>query len=151
MKVLLLCLFLFSWPTPQEAFTKLRALAGRWKMETRGGKLFEEWKVLEEGKLNGRSYKLVGSDTIALEKVLLQLDGTTISYIPTVGGQNNNQPVTFNMSASSDNSFTFENKQHDFPQRVIYRFVNNDSLVARTEGTVNGKLKSSDFYYSRVK
>lgn len=45
----------------------------------------------------------------------------------------------------------FENPNHDFPQRIIYRLVTVDSLVARIEGRIDGKERSSDFPYRRAR
>jgi hypothetical protein len=133
------------------AFEELASITGLWKMETSKGTLFEEWKAGKEGTLVSRSFRVAGGDTTFLENVTVQKSGNGLYFIPTVVGENNNQPVTFKMIPSADHTFTFENKQHDYPQRVIYHFVNNDSITARIEGTVNGNFKSSDFYYARVK
>lgn len=46
--------------------------------------------------------------------------------------------------------FTFENKAHDFPQRVIY-YTSDEKLSARIEGTIQGKLKSIEFPMTRTK
>jgi hypothetical protein len=55
------------------------------------------------------------------------------------------------MTESDKATFTFENKEHDFPQRIIYRIINPDSVVARIEGVKNGKPGSFDYYYKRIK
>ena len=44
---------------------------------------------------------------------------------------------------------TFENATHDFPQRVIYRKTNEDSLVVRIEGERQGKQRSIEFQFVR--
>jgi hypothetical protein len=43
----------------------------------------------------------------------------------------------------------FENKAHDFPQRVIYAKGPNGTLKARIEGTIEGKLEAEDWVYRR--
>ena len=45
----------------------------------------------------------------------------------------------------------FENKTHDFPERVIYTKGPNGTLNARIEGMINGKLVSEDWHYRRRK
>jgi Domain of unknown function (DUF6265) len=148
--VLLLALIVFPFNT-KDAFNKLSGLIGLWKMETFRGTIYEEWKAAGKSKLAGTSYKLKGTDTIALENMELQLIDEAAYFIPTVSGQNNNLPVRFKMIGFANSTFTFENKEHDFPQRVIYRLINNDSIFARIEGSVGGKNKFSNFNYSRVK
>jgi hypothetical protein len=50
---------------------------------------------------------------------------------------------------NSDKKFVFENITHDFPQRIIYHFVDDKNLTARIEGEVDGKMESSDFIYKK--
>ena len=135
----------------QKEFDALHGLVGLWKMETKRGQLYEEWKVLSDSKLYGRSFKINKTDTMVLERVELTLLGGKILYTPIVTGQNNEQPVPFSLSVLTGKKYVFENKEHDYPQRVIYNIVSKDVLEARIEGTNNGKEMSSDFAYSRVK
>jgi hypothetical protein len=44
----------------------------------------------------------------------------------------------------------FENLQHDFPQRIIYRSLSGDRLAARIEGVRGGLLKGIDYPMKRV-
>lgn len=58
--------------------------------------------------------------------------------------------TTFVASAVGKDSVTFENPQHDFPQKVLYRLQSSDRLVARIEGTRGGTLRGVDFPMKRV-
>jgi hypothetical protein len=58
--------------------------------------------------------------------------------------------TTFVASAVAKDSVTFENPQHDFPQKVIYRLESADRLIGRIEGTRAGTLRGSDFPLRRV-
>ena len=49
-----------------------------------------------------------------------------------------------------DGEAIFENPAHDFPQRVIYRRCGAE-LCARIEGTLQGKARSFEWRYSRMK
>ena len=44
---------------------------------------------------------------------------------------------------------SFENKAHDFPQRVIYRRC-GAQLCARIEGVIGGKPQGEEWRYSRA-
>ena len=61
----------------------------------------------------------------------------------------NPQETAFKLKTWSANEFVFENPEHDFPQRILYK-INGDSLAARIEGTRNGKTSSFDFPMTRV-
>jgi hypothetical protein len=58
--------------------------------------------------------------------------------------------TTFVASSVTADSVTFENPQHDFPQKVIYRLQPEGRLVARIEGTRDGKVRGVDFPMKRV-
>lgn len=126
-------------------------LPGTWKMETKQGPLFEQWKLVADNKMEGRSFYLKNADTVVLETVKLEQYGEKVFYMPTVQDQNNKQPIKFTLTSQYGKYFVFENKQHDYPQRIIYELVNQDSLHARIEGQKNGKNMFSDFFYKRVK
>lgn len=112
--------------------------------------LFERWERFDEVTLAGESFRISEDDTIRLESIRLVSRPEGIFYIPIVENQNDGQPVSFKLISSDDNKFVFENKQHDFPQRIIYSIVTKDSIVARIEGISKGKEASSDFYYRRI-
>ena len=49
----------------------------------------------------------------------------------------------------TDREARFENLEHDFPQRIIYR-RDGDSLTGRIEGVSMGKERAVDFPLKRV-
>ena len=57
--------------------------------------------------------------------------------------------AAFPLKEIGENAVTFENPQHDFPQRILYRLVDKDTLVARIEGSLGGQARSADFPYVR--
>ena len=54
------------------------------------------------------------------------------------------------MIQSSATEVIFENPEHDFPQRVIYRLQPDGLLVGRIEGISKGKPRAIDFPMKRV-
>jgi hypothetical protein len=149
----LLCVVLSSRAQPfsEKDFTALQSLQGLWKMETSRGAIYEEWQIKTDTKLAGRSYRINNTDTIVMERIELYREGNNIIYSPAVSNQNNQQPVPFKLVSNTDGRYVFENKEHDFPQRIIYNLVSKDAVHARIEGTRNGQERGSDFKYSRVK
>ncbi len=111
----------------------------------------EHWTSPAGGSMLGVSRTLRrspgGDSTIAWEFIRLYERGTDLVY----AAQPHNQPAAeFVSERVSDVEAVFANPAHDFPQRVIYRKVRNDSLRARIEGTQNGRPRGSDFPYARV-
>ena len=96
----------------------------------------------------GMSRTVKNGKTISYEFVRLeQSDDGSIRYIARPSGQ---EEASFKLVKLEAKMAVFENLQHDYPQRVIYRLISADTLFARVEGTINGKEKSSDFPYRRT-
>ena len=131
-------------------FLPLHSLSGTWKMETATGALFEVWEIINDSTLQGYSYKANGKDTIQLEQVQLITRGGSIRYMPVVKNENNEKVVVFVLISNENDTYTFENKLHDFPQRVVYSIPSDNRLHAWIEGEVNGKLKRVDYNYSKL-
>jgi hypothetical protein len=132
-------------------FKPLHGLTGLWKMDGKRGAIYEEWQMSGDNQLTGRSYKINKNDTMVLENVVISLQGNTIFYTPVVRDQNNQQPVPFKLISYNKNKYVFENKEHDYPQRVIYELASANELRARIEGSKGGKEMGSDFNYNRIK
>jgi len=62
----------------------------------------------------------------------------------------NSAETDFKLISTDASRFVFENKAHDFPQRVIYT-VTKDNFTGRIEGETNGKSRGIDFPMKRAK
>ena len=141
----------FAETKQQRSFQQLHALTGgTWVMKTKKGFICERWKKVDGHTLRNESFKVAGSDTTILEQVDLVEKENGINYVSTVKDQNGSNPVPFKLIGSKDGQFIFANPEHDFPQRIIYHFVSQDSLHAWIDGKYNGIETRSDFYYKRV-
>ena len=78
-------------------------------------------------------------------RILAGADGK-LQYVAIPSGQ---PEAAFPVKEIAENAVTFENPQHDFPQRILYRLVDKDTLVARIEGSVGGQARAADFPYKR--
>ena len=142
------CLAAFKLTDNKKIFKKLYSLEGTWKMVTKRGAICEEWKKIDKNYLQNRGYMIKGSDTIVTERVALTNTKEGIFYTSTVEDQNQKQPIAFKMTGSENNMFVFENPQHDFPKRIVYKFITADSLHAFIDdGTEAGKKQN--FYFKR--
>ena len=141
----------YSQSFSENDFKALQGLEGLWKMETSRGAIYEEWHTNSNNKMAGRSYRINNADTIVMERIELYREGNDIIYSPVVSNQNNQQAVTFKLISITNGRYIFENKAHDFPQRIIYKIESKDAVHARIEGMRNGQERGSDFRYSRVK
>lgn len=140
-----------SFSCQQDPFAGLNQLTGDWKVHASRGVTFESWKNVSAKEMYGHSYKLNGKDTITFENTRLAKLDEGIFYIPIVANENNGRPVSFRLISSTDHKYIFENKEHDFPQRIVYHLITKDSVHAWIEGTQNGKEGRADYYFSRIR
>ena len=126
-------------------------LIGSWENNTPEGLLIEKWAPLNDSVLSGISYVTKGADTLFSETMKLKVKGDKLLYIPTVKDQNNAMPVIFTSTSITNNEMIFENPTHDYPQKIIYRQVTNDSLLAEISAVVNGKVKNELFPMKKMK
>ena len=127
---------------------KLAWLAGCWKNESAEPGSAEHWTQLAGGTMLGMSRTVRRGETVEFEFMQLrhQSDGT-LAFIAFPSGQ---APTVFPLLRISDAEATFENAEHDFPQRVVYARDGESKLRARIEGTVNGTLRVIEFPMDRV-
>ncbi len=126
-------------------------LIGEWKNVTSEGVATEIWTKQNDTTYFGKSYFVIGKDTVSTETINLEQIGKDLYYIPTVKDQNNGLPVHFSCKMISDKQLTFENLKHDYPTMISYTKINNDSLVAEISGTINGKESKQTFPMKREK
>jgi hypothetical protein len=129
----------------RDNLTRASWLMGVWVYHSPKGDIFESWKKLNDSLFVGRSYTMVGSDTIIAEEIRLVEQNGEVNYIPSVPNQNMGLPVKFKLTSMTDNELIFENPDHDFPQRISYQRLTADSLVAEISGPMKGEHRSQRF------
>ena len=141
---------LTSFQQAQFDVASLSWLSGCWEGNYANGRtVSEQWMKPLGNVMMGMSRTVKNGKTIAFENVRLeQADDGSISYIANPSGQ---QEARFRLVELGGTKAVFENLQHDYPQRIIYELVSPDSLSARIEGTIDGKMKDSGFPFRRVK
>jgi len=132
-------------------FQELDKLLGVWKTEKKNGFLYESWQKISDSEFQGKSFKIVGADTVVLERVRLAQDqGLSIVYAVRVDGENSGQETLFYLKKVTGGDYIFENLQHDFPKRIVYTIPKRDTLHAYIEGEIEGKNQRSDYNYVRA-
>jgi hypothetical protein len=122
-------------------------MAGCWELTSGTRVVEEQWTRPRGGMMLGVGRTVRGDTLIEYEQVRLFERGGHLVYAAAPSGQ---APAEFVSTVLSDSAVTFENPDHDFPQRVIYRRGRADSLLARVEGVSHGKLHGVDFPYAHV-
>ncbi len=149
MRLLLLMLLLcLSAAQPGREKPSFDRLTGSWLMQTPRMVFLEKWEKSTDG-FTGAMYIIRTNDTTTAETIrLLQINGKYY-YEATTAGQNDQQPVKFELVSYSLDRWVFENPAHDYPQRIVYAFVGSDSLVASISA-ITGSEKLTNFRFKRL-
>ncbi|WP_333877717.1 DUF6265 family protein [Flavobacterium sp.] len=129
-----------------EKLEKMNWLIGQWENTTPEGYLTETWSKVNDSTFSGQAYFILKEkDTVHNETIILTQVNEELIYRPTVKGQNNDEPVDFKLTSDTENSFSFENPKHDYPQKIVYKKVNDKSLIATISGVQQGKSSSESY------
>jgi hypothetical protein len=134
---------------PAQEVNTLSWMAGCWEM-TRGPLRIEEhWSKPAGGTMLGFSRTIQAERDAFSEFMQIVTSGGKVVYVARIGANGGGTPFT--LTKGSDTEAVFENPDHDFPQRIIYRRSGDRGLYARIEGSQKGKPRFEEFPMVRVK
>lgn len=138
----------------QEAKPKVEDLAfmaGCWELSVPQRKMTiaEHWMKPSGGSLIGMGRTVVDGKTVSYEFLRIVTGEMGIDYI--AKPSSSKDETAFRLSKATAAEVVFENPAHDFPQSIIYKKGDADSLFARIEGMQNGKVNAMDIPMKRIK
>jgi len=144
MKIRIVCLALLLTATAQ-ASELPGWMKGSWRSDGKGVAMEEHWTGAGGGLMVGMHREVLPNGKVSFEFLRIESRDGTLLYQAMPGGR----PATpFALKSSSDSKIVFENKEHDFPQRIIY-WRDGEHLCARVEGTIGGKEESEQWCWTR--
>lgn len=63
---------------------------------------------------------------------------------------NAEKETSFKLTSLENKNAIFENPEHDFPQRIVYKLENDDTIAVRVESEKNGKPNGFGFSMKKV-
>jgi hypothetical protein len=134
--------------TQTQTLADLAWIAGAWQSEPGGKRQSEEhWTMAAGATMIGMSRTVVGEKTVEFEYLRIEQRADGIYYVAHPKAR---CPGTdFKLTRASANEVVFENPQHDFPKRIVYRKGADDSLTASVDGGEGTKAIS--YAYRRMK
>jgi hypothetical protein len=132
--------------TQTPAINDLAWLAGCWEASPSGHELSEQWMKPAGQTMLGMGRTVANGRTVEYEFLQIVQRENGIYYVAKPSGQ---PEGSFKLIKLANQEVVFENPEHDFPQRIIYRLQPDGSLFARIEGTTNGKLRAFDYPMQR--
>ena len=97
--------------------------------------MHESWRTVSAELMMGDNYVINGKDTLSYEQMRIQKISGHWCFIASLNG---GPPTLFSMVKNSP-IWVFENKEHDFPQQVVYSQGPNNTLNAWIKGYMDGK------------
>jgi hypothetical protein len=122
-------------------------LSGCWQGRQGTAVVEEIWSKPAGTSMLGLGRTVKDNRTVSFEFMQLREQDGMLAFLPQPQG---GPQVRFPLKESTSGKFTFENLNHDFPQRVIYE-RKNSLLVASIEGTQNGKFSRHEFVLRKVR
>lgn len=132
----------------EASLQNLAWLAGCWEGRQGQASIEEIWSKPAGGSMLGLGRTVKGGKTTAFEFMQFREENGSLVFLPQPGGGGR---TSFPLKDSFGEKFTFENKEHDFPQRVIYERKGPGSLLAAIEGTYQGKEQREEFQMIKVR
>ena len=131
---------------------KANWLLGEWEKTDSLGTLKEIWTEYDDSTYVGESYYIINKkDTLHNEKIELMQTGEHLIYSATIKGENNDEPIPYQMTTDEDSLVVFENPKHNFPQKIEYKLAKNNVLTAKISGKLKGKATSQSYPLKRIK
>ena len=127
---------------------RLAWLSGCWAIDNSERGSGEQWSKPAGGTMFGTSRLVSDEKTVAYEFLrIVETDDGSLVFIASPSGQPTH---AFALSSIDEHEVVFEDPEHDFPQRIIYRLTETDRLLGRIEGESDGRSGAVDFPMTRT-
>ena len=138
---------LCSCHTNKETISEVEWLLGKWKRvnDNNDFQTYEFWERNSSSSLKGIGFSLRGTDTTFVERLTLSEKDGKLCYIADT--RQNDDPVVFELTSLTENSFISQNLEHDFPKMITY-LLEGDRMTATISDGGNQKV---DFIFVRMK
>ena len=134
-----------------EALNKAKFLLGDWEKTDSVGTLIENWKVENDSTLSGNSFFVINKDTIRRETIEMVQDKEYLLYTSTIVGENNDEPIPYQMTKSTDSLLVFENPKYSYPKKIAYKLTGEKRVTATISGILKGKNSSESYQLAKIK
>jgi hypothetical protein len=121
-------------------------MQGCWEASSPQRTIDEQWMSPRGGNMLGMSRTVRDGRLVEHELMILSERGDQLAYEAHPSGQT---PTVFVSSTITASTVVFENRAHDFPQRIGYE-RKGDSLLAWIEGPQNGRTRRIEYAYRRA-
>ena len=161
--LILLLFFIFSYTScnkydangrlikDYKELNKAKFLLGDWEKTDSIGTLIENWKTENDSTYTGSSFFVINKDTIRKETIEMVQDKEHLLYTSTIIGENNDEPIPYQMTQSTDSLLVFENPKYNYPKKITYKLTGEKRVTATISGIIKGKKISENYQLAKIK
>lgn len=133
-------------------FNKLSFLEGTWTRKTEKKQNLEIWKQVNHKTFEGKGIRLKNTtgDTLFIEYLQIIKQEGSVFYVAKVPDQNQGKFIFFELKSIQNNMAVFENKKHDFPQKLEYS-LKEGQLHIKVSGIENQKKREFELVLDKKK
>lgn len=130
--------------TAEQKFKKLEWLTGKWvRTNCKPGQSgYETWEKVSDRKLVGKGVTMQGKKVNFVEDLQFIIKDNALFYVVKVSGAT--KPTHFKLTALTDDSFSCENPEHDFPKKISYKKDGN-----KIKAVISGDGNHEDYLFTR--
>ena len=121
-------------------------LIGTWKVDSDKSEKYEVWQM-DGMRLKGEGYSIKDGQKHVFETLFLENFAGQWAYIALPAKQ---QITLFALTQVENRRYIFENKEHDFPQRIIYHYDGDRKIKVSVEADNDGKTKKFELTFLKV-
>jgi|TARA_R110000737_G_scaffold258784_1_gene267370 antitoxin component YwqK of YwqJK toxin-antitoxin module len=126
-------------------------LDGKWISKVQGNDVTESWKRTNDSTWTGQSEFTKDGELLFSEEMTISKHNNVFSFTSSSDDQNEGKSVQFIATEVSKEKVVFENKEHTYPQQIVYEKNHKDSMLAYISGKFNGQEQRINFRMSRRK
>ena len=130
---------------PAPTLENLAWLAGHWSGWEGPDQLEEHWLPPKAGIMVGVHRDVFQNGRFFFEYLRIEETADGIVYYASPAGR---AATAFRLRTLDSASVLFENRNHDFPQRISYRLV-GDTLYVHADGVANGRRVTREWVWTR--
>lgn len=139
--------FVIPSAVPAGSVADLSWLSGDWETGAGDTRIEEHWTRPDGGTLLGMGRTVRGGKTAFFEYLRIETRDDGIYYV----AHPKARPGTdFKATQVGPDEVVFENPEHDFPKRIVYRKEADGSVTARVEGDGTEPEKAQEFRFRRT-
>ncbi len=135
-------------PAAPSEVQRLGWMEGRWSGTKDGVTIEETWTSPAGDALLGMNKTVTGGRMVSFESLRIAATKDGVAYLASPQGV---PPTPFKLVELGDNKVVFENKEHDFPQRILYWLDEAGAMHARIEGPRGGKTVSQEWVWTKAR